>query len=210
MNRLHGRWRFQWNYGGGLLTDWGVHLLDIALWAMNVKSAPRSVHSAGGIFAYAANEIETADTQTTLFDMGDYLIEWEHNSGIQKGWYDRLYGIAFIGEKGTIVVDRQGWELYPENRKGEYLMPAIPPQSGATSDHAAHAIDFIEAIKNRRQPICTVDDGYQAAFFAHAGNIAYRSGEVLRWDETKQRFSASAANAFLTPTYRKPWKLPKL
>ena len=44
--RFHGLWRMFWNYGGGLITDWGVHLLDMALWGLNVKGMPNRVVAA--------------------------------------------------------------------------------------------------------------------------------------------------------------------
>jgi predicted dehydrogenase len=38
--RFHGSWRMFWDYGGGLMTDWGVHLLDMALWAKDYTEPP--------------------------------------------------------------------------------------------------------------------------------------------------------------------------
>ena len=57
-NRFHTRFRWFWDYAGGLMTDWGVHLIDIALWAMDAK-APRSVVASGGKFAYPEDAQET-------------------------------------------------------------------------------------------------------------------------------------------------------
>jgi len=33
-NRFHFNFRWYWDYAGGLMTDWGVHLLDYALLGM--------------------------------------------------------------------------------------------------------------------------------------------------------------------------------
>ncbi len=54
-NRFHGSWRMFRDYGGGLMTDWGVHLIDMGLWAMDVDYAPISVRSMGGNFANAGS-----------------------------------------------------------------------------------------------------------------------------------------------------------
>ena len=104
-NRFHGSWRHFWDQGGGLMTDWGVHLLDIPLWAMDVKT-PNSVSASGGIYAYPENCIETADTLNVLYDFGKFTIEWDHAGGLGKGIYGRNYGVAFVGNNGTLVVNR--------------------------------------------------------------------------------------------------------
>lgn len=210
-NRLHSVWRHQWDFGGGLLTDWGVHLLDIVLWAMDIREAPRSVSATGGIYRYTDRAIETPDTLNVLYELEDLTVTWEHSAGVQQGLYDRHYGIAFLGENGTLVVNRQGWELLPEVEDGAYRMPAIPARSGQGSNHEAHAIDFLTAIKDRVQPVCPVESGRDAAIFAHLGNIACRTGERLVWDSETRRFRDSeAANALLKPDYRAPWRWPQV
>ncbi|TAE50677.1 MAG: gfo/Idh/MocA family oxidoreductase [Bacteroidetes bacterium] len=210
-NRLHGVWRHQWHYGGGLLSDWGVHLLDIPLWAMKVEGAPQWVNAAGGIFVYPERQIETADTLNVSYAFEDWTLTWEHIGGSQTGLYNRNYGMAFIGANGTLVANREGWELLPVMRDNKYIMEALPPQKSAESNHEAHAINFLECIKSRKDPACTVEMGYLAAFYAHMGNISYRSGTRLKWDASRQNFGENkAANALITPEYRAPWELPKL
>ncbi len=79
--RFHGSWRMFWDYGGGLLTDWGVHLLDMALWGMNVKGMPKRVIGAGGKFAYPQNSPETFDTLSVVYEYDDFLIQWSNVAG---------------------------------------------------------------------------------------------------------------------------------
>ncbi|RMG70033.1 MAG: gfo/Idh/MocA family oxidoreductase [Bacteroidetes bacterium] len=207
--RVHGSWRHQWDFGGGLMTDWGVHLLDIVLWAMQVEGAPRSVRASGGIYAYPDRAIETPDTLDVQYDMGGWTLSWEQLGGVQRGIYGRNYGIAFIGANGTLVVNRSGWEVIPQAEDGRYLIPALPPQRGQESNHERHAINFLAAIRDQKDPICTVEMGREAAFYAHLGNIAQRTDSVLRWDATKGQFLQNkAANALLKPDYRAPWRWP--
>lgn len=206
--RFHGNWRFSWDYGGGLLTDWGVHLLDIALWAVDGKM-PNTIQSTGGIYAYKDNLIETADTQTVLYGYDDLHIEWEHVGGLHTGYYGRGYGIAFIGNDGTLVVNREGWELIPEVENGKPRTEAIPFQEPDRGDHLKHVTNFVESVRTRQLPICDVETGRNAAVLAHMGNIAYRTGDKLIWDgQAKQFVSNSRANALITPAYRQPWKRP--
>ena len=114
-NRFHFNFRWFWDYAGGLMADWGVHLMDYAIHGMNVKD-PKSVMAIGGKFAYPNDVQETPDTMQTVYDFGDFSILWEHAMGIDGGNYGRNHGISYIGNNGTLVLDRGGWEVIPENR----------------------------------------------------------------------------------------------
>ncbi|MDX1909188.1 MAG: Gfo/Idh/MocA family oxidoreductase [Bacteroidia bacterium] len=210
-SRLHGAWRHQWHYGGGLVTDWGVHLLDIPLWAMQVQGPPRWTNATGGIFVYPDRQIETADTLQVTYAFDTWTLTWEHVGGSQIGLYGRNYGMAFIGESGTLVANRDGWEIIPVMRDKKPLIEALPLQKTAESNHLAHAVNFLDCVKSRQNPACTVEQGYLAALFAHLANISYRTDARVVWDETTHSFGAhEAANALITPVYRKPWTLPKV
>src|SRR5690606_23175676 len=81
--RFHSSWRMFWDYGGGLLTDWGVHLLDMALWATDTITLPVSVSAAGGNWAFPDFDHETFDTMNVVYQMPDHVITWEHTAGTQ-------------------------------------------------------------------------------------------------------------------------------
>lgn len=209
-NRFHGSWRHFWDQGGGLMTDWGVHLLDIPLWAMGV-TVPKSVMASGGIYSYKDNCIETADTQNVLFDFGNFTLEWDHAGGISKGLYGRSYGVAFIGNNGTLVVNREGWEVIAEEADGKPKTDLISLQPADKNDHFKHVQNFVECLKTRNKSACDIEFGHNSAFVAHMGNIAYRTGNKLQWDVAKNNFVNDAkANALITPEYRAPWKFPKV
>jgi len=207
-NRFHGSWRFFWEQGGGLTTDWGVHLLDIPLLAMGV-SAPKSVSSHGGIYAYTNNALETSDTQSVIYDFGHFLLEWDHVSGLTKGPYGRNYGVAFIGNNGTLVVNREGWEVIAETEGEKTKMDPISLQPADPKNHEKHVKNFIDCVKTRSRPICDIEFGRNSAVLAHMGNIAYRTGNKLIWNAEAKNFgNDSAANALIKPSYREPWKFP--
>ena len=107
-NRFHFNFRWFWDYAGGLMTDWGVHLLDYALFGMQ-SPTPKSIMAMGGKFGYPDDAAETPDTLHTLFEFNDFTILWEHGIGIGDGGYGREHGVAFIGENGIMIVDRSGW-----------------------------------------------------------------------------------------------------
>lgn len=213
INRFHGSWRHFWDYGGGLMSDWGVHLLDMALWAKDLTEAPMQV------LTYAANSSsekkmrETFDTMTVVYPKKDYVINWDMTAGIQQGPYEKLYGLAFIGEKGTIVTDRNSFQVYPEwdEIKKTARTEARSFKEGKES-HALHAKNFVDCIKSRNKPVCPPELGRVAAMHAHIPNIAARTGEpVLIWNDKNASFSNSEkANALIKPEYRAPWKFPEI
>ena len=209
-NRFHGSWRMFWDYGGGLMTDWGVHLIDMALWVKETKDLPLAVTATGGNFAFPDRAHETFDTMSVSYQMKDYTINWEHTAGVQTGPYGRAYGLAFVGNDATLVIDRDGWELFPEMENGKYKVPAMPKQSGRDS-HEPHMKNFIECIKTRKDPACTIENGRLVAVYAHMANIALRTNSRLEWNDTTKNFgNNAAANALITPSYRTPWSLPKM
>lgn len=204
-NRFHFDFRWFWDYAGGLMTDWGVHMLDYALMGMKATT-PKSIMAAGGKFAYPDDAAETPDTLTTVYEFDDFNIQWEHANGIDGGPYGRNHGVAFIGNKGTLVVDRGGWEVIPEGDR----MEAVPLQKKVDDGLTLHAANFIEAVKSRDKASLNapIEAGAHIAIFSQMGNIAYRTGKKIYWDDAKQQFSDGDANKLLAATYHNGYQLP--
>ena len=204
--RFHGSWRMFWDYGGGLLTDWGVHLLDMALWGMNVKGMPKRVVGVGGNWAYPNNCAETFDTLSVIYEFDDFIIQWSNVAGTETGPYGRNYGLEFKGTNGTLVANRESWEVYPEQNRIEYVK-SMPNYK----DHRDHVTNFLTCMKTRNMnTACTIDNGSLCAKHAHLGNISARVGTELVYDDQKKKFNNKRANLLIEPEYRKPWKFPKL
>jgi predicted dehydrogenase len=208
-NRFHGMWRMFWDYGGGLQTDWGVHLIDMGLWALDLPTLPRSTVAVGGLFAHA-DRVETYDTQTALYRFDDVTLQWEHNAGIQSGPWGRNYGVAFVGTNGTLVANRQSWEVLPELDEDRPRMEVVQPQESVEAiSHLRHVEDFVRCVKTREPPAADIEVGWRAGLFAHLGNVAARVGREVVWNQEKQGFENDAeADALATPAYRKPWAFP--
>lgn len=212
-NRFHGSWRHFWDYGGGLMSDWGVHLLDMGMWAGDRVEAPKKVFTYGANLSKQEMQRETFDTMNVIFPKDNYVINWDMTGGIQYGQYDSPYGVKFVGEKGTIVTTRTKYHLYPEwdNRKREPMTKEVSFDHSKDA-HRDHVDNFLECIKSRNLPSCPPETGRAAALYAHIPNIAARIGEVvLVWDDENNRFTNSEkANEMITPEYRSPWKLPNI
>lgn len=210
VNRFHGKWRYFWDYGGGIMTDWGVHLLDIAF-AGTQSAYPKSVMSTGGKFSFPNSAMQTPDTQFTTYEFEDYVVSWEHVTGSTPGLYGNNYcGVAFVGNNGTLVVDREKWRLFPETVNRQDLLPAVPEQKGSGRDLALHVKNFIECIKTRVKTACDVETARNVAVNAQLGNIAMKTGRKLYWDNAANTFNDKEANQYIKPAYRGPWMLPKI
>jgi predicted dehydrogenase len=210
-NRFHFNFRWFWDYAGGLMTDWGVHLIDYVFYGMQV-SRPKSVMSIGGRYGYSETEdaAETPDTQQAIYEFDGFSMVWEHATGINGGPFQRDHGVAFIGNNGTLVIDRGGWEIFPDTRDGRYRMEALPRRSGSSGLNA-HAENFVACIRTRGRTNCPPDVAANTAINAHMGNVALRVGGRVYWDEATRRFRDNdEANRLLTPNYRAPWSLPKV
>ena len=194
-----------WDYGGGLMTDWGVHLLDMALWAKRVKTMPNSIQANAGNFLFPHGMHETFDTQSVLYQFDDYIMTWENNAGMEFGPYGKNYGLVFTGTNGTLVANRDDWQVYPEREK-------VPERTVKADyqDHRDHVLNFLKCMKSRnRNTACTIETGSLSAKYAHLGNIASRmSGTSLQYDDKNKSFNSVEANKYIKPQYRGPWEFP--
>lgn len=209
--RFHGSWRMFWDYGGGLMTDWGVHLLDMGLWAMDVQGMPEVVTGVGGKYYQPQGAHETFDTQYVTYAFPEFILSWEHNAGVETGPYDRPYGVLFKGTKGTLVADRNSWQIWAEKDRSTNAAKTVEKElKSDRKEHSNHIRNFIECVKNRDiHTACPIQVGSLVAKYAHMGNIAARmGGAALKYDAQKKSFGIKEADRYLRPAYRQPWKFP--
>jgi len=205
-HRFHFNFRWFWDYAGGLMTDWGVHLIQVLLWAMGPEP-PKSVMSSGGKYVLEDNS-ETPDTQITVYEFPSYTLVWEHKVGVGLGLYNRPWGMSFTGTEGTLVINDSGWEILREPTK-DALEPKKYP--GGADPRPAHVRNFLDCIKSRQQPIENLGVGHHVSTVAHLGNIALRTGHKVNWDTQAERvIDDPKADALVSVPYRKPWQLPYL
>lgn len=210
-NRFHFNFRWYWDYAGGLMTDWGVHLIDYALLGSQA-TVPRSIMASGGKFAYPDDAEETPDTLTTVYDFGKFNILWEHATGINGGPYNRDHGIAFIGNNGTLVLDRGGWEVIPEKQDGKERMDTVAYQKRSDNGLDLHTKNFLDVVKSRKMEDlkCSIQEGAHVATVCQMGNIAFKTGKKIYWDAGKEKFTDADANKYLTAEYHNGYSIPEV
>lgn len=184
-------WHWFWNWGTGEALNNGVHLLDVARWAMGV-SFPTKVSSFGGRWHdVGLDDWETPDTQQ---------IDLEFGTGKGISWFGRscstygapgykANGIIFQGSKGTIDYDGSGsYCVYDLDNKliktvGEDSTKKVNLANSADPGlNDTHAQNFIEAIRGNAKLTAPIDQGHCSTLLAQLGNIAQRSGRSLKID----------------------------
>ncbi len=203
-NRFHFNFRWFWDYAGGLMTDWGVHLLNICLWGMGPEW-PLRVSSVGGKYVLDDNS-ETPDTQATMFEFPSYNLIFEHQvqGGLGPNW--KPHGMLFSGANGTLVIDDAGWRVKPEP-KNKDLEPEEHP--AGPDARPAHVRNFLDCVKTREKPVENLEVGHFVSTVAHLGNLALRSRSEIAWDADKEEaVDNPEANRLVKAHYRAPWKLP--
>ncbi|MBY0436349.1 MAG: Gfo/Idh/MocA family oxidoreductase [Cyclobacteriaceae bacterium] len=206
-NRFHFNFRWYWDYAGGLMTDWGVHLIDYALLGMDAKF-PKSAVALGGKYAYPDGAHETPDTLATVYDFEGYNMIWEHAQSISNGNYGRDHGISYIGNNGTLVLDRGGWEVIPDEKR----MEAVTRQPNKGSGLDQHMQNFISVVKSRKMNdlTCPIQAGAHVATVCQMGNISYKTGDRVTWDTAKGKFNEEKANGLVNARYNNGYSVPKV
>ena len=207
-NRFTFNWRYFWDYGGGYLTDFVCHIVDLVHWAMDVD-APTSIAATGGRYVTKDNA-ETPDTLEVIYhyDKGEngFDMVWSQTDRSSLGFADKGMGILFQGTEASLVADYNSFKIYPE--KGHKI--ELPEKSLPRS--VGHHREWLNAIKSRGETSCRFEYGQRLSTVGHLGNISLWTGETLKWDAKTERVTNHPeANAHLSrPEYRAPWSIPKV
>jgi hypothetical protein len=195
--RCHWNFRWVWDYSGGMLTDWGAHLIDVAQWGNNTEhTGPVEVQGTGdwtvdGIY----NTAMTWD------------LHYTYANGVQLHVKSNRPGIRFEGTEGWIGT--QGWTGAPEAEPESILQSEIGPNETRLYTAPDEHRNFLDCVKSRKPCYAPAETGHRTITIAHMGNIAMKLGCKLRWNPDTERFVGDdSANAMLSRTMRAPWKLP--
>lgn len=205
------RFRFNLDYSGGQVTNFGAHSNDLAQWALGMDAGgPVEVEDLGSEWPPPGSLYNTA-TRTAFrakYASGVELICRTDQPG---------FGVRFEGSEGWIEYGYQGLKTYPETLKSSALGPNevhLPRSQPARTEESNrfhipdHARNFLDAIKSRQEPVAPVEVGHRSATVCHLGNIAMRLKRRLRWDPVTEQFGGDEeANQMLERPMRAPWRL---
>ncbi len=202
-NHFHYNWHWFWNWGTGELGNNGIHGLDVARWGLGVD-APKTVSSSGGKFVFDDDQ-EVPDTQIVTYEFPDSCLVWEHRMWSKHGIDGLTFGIAFYGNKGTLVIDEKGWRVEdPDGGK-----PEKPLSGKAANGVASHVQNFLDCVRSREKPNADIETGHLSTRLCHLGNIAYRTGRKLTFDASREAFvDAPEADKLLSREYSSRFEMP--
>jgi predicted dehydrogenase len=205
-NRFHWNYIYFWDYSGGMIIAWGVHLIDIVLLAMK-SAGPTAVTTSGGKFVLN-DARETPDTAEVMFEFPEYTLTYScrHATSFCQGGSRADHGIQFWGDQATLLVNRFGYQIIPEREGAE-------PSAGAKdldNGEERHQRGFVSAVRSRKAPVCSIEEGHRSTTACQLANISYRTGRKIRWDPAREVIVGdSEASRYLTKEYRAPWVLGK-
>jgi len=191
-NRCH--WNFRWNldYSGGQVTDWGAHFIDMAHWGMGTELAgPVEVRGTG-----------TWPPRTALWNTATaFEIECVYAGGVRMLITSRGGGVRFEGTDGW--VDLEGG-TEPAGLRQSAIGPGEVRLHEAASMHA----DFLEAVRTRRRTAAPAEVAHRSITPAHLGNIAMLVGRPIRWDPRREEIVGDQeASRHLQRPKRAPWRV---
>ena len=211
------RW---WKDFSSQMGNWGVHYMDVIRWMMG-ETAPIAITAHGGKYA-VQDDRDIPDTMEVLFEFASGAIvkfsihEANGGGGVQGG------EVELNGAKGNLVASQNGYKITPA-RRGQFQTwdQLVEAESevlkgnakfgdlNITENSTANLIrDFLDCVKSRNTPLCTLEDGHRSTSFAHLANIALEMGQRIEWDPIKETVTnLPEANELLHYEYRAPWKL---
>lgn len=207
VNKHFPMWRMYREYGGGMITDWGAHHLDITHWGLDMdRSGPTEIHP-------VENWNQAQEGAQLVYPGG---VQVSHVS---------VNGVTFYGSDGQVYVNRGKIKVTLKDKVEAAFMakedkPALSEQLDtlektllsnarvrlyASSDHKA---DFLNAIVTRKQPIADVETGARTVIGCHLLGFAYYFGQKFKWNAADNRFDGGSGDPrWLHREYRGTWSL---
>jgi predicted dehydrogenase len=183
-------WHWFSIYGTGETLNNGTHEVDICRWALGVDY-PNRISSLGGRYQFK-DDWQFYDTLVTSFEYEGKMISWEGKSCQGMKYYGRDRGSTIMGTTGTVLVDRDGYEIYDLDGKqtSEYRAGSTTSSSdlvGRDSMTVAHFANFIAGIRNGEKLNAPVSVGNISVTMLQVSNIAWEVSRDLHVDTTDGR-----------------------
>jgi predicted dehydrogenase len=190
------RWRTYYDYGGGLVTDWGVHLVDVAHWYLNADAKAPRLTSASAQYVNVENpeRDQIPDAFVVSWQYDTFVMSFTNVAMTNPDF--GLQGTYFYGPNGCLHVHRAGFQIRPSQRRRVTGGPEPPPPIESRlrrfeenyendPDTSAHCRNFLDCVKSRQRPACDLEIGFHSTLPCLLGILAIRQGRSFTWDGTK-------------------------
>ncbi len=204
-------WHWLTRYGTGEALNNGTHEVDVARWALGVDY-PERVTASGGRYQYK-DDWQFPDTMVTSFTYPDQMLDWEGRCCNGMKMYGRERGVTVLGTTGTVLVDREGYEVYDWHGKktDEYTTGKQNSSADLLSRDSMTDLHFgnlINAIRNGEPLHSPIEVANVSVTILQLSNIAYFVNRELKLD-TKDGHIANDPEAMKmwARTYQKGWEM---
>ncbi len=201
-DKYYSSFRWFWDYAGGMMTDWGVHWLDIVQLAFD-EQMPQSVTALGAKF-YLEDNRETPDTLQVTYEYPGFIATYENREGNAQSMFNKSGGILFCGNKATMFLDRNGYQIIQEKAAVNVKPVEVKATSSGNLEHWAN---FLACMKSREKPTSDIEKCFRSTSTCLLGNIALRSKLRLDWDAQKETVLQPEGRKYMSREERKPWKI---
>jgi len=203
-------WHWFWNWGTGETLNNGTHEVDVCRWALGVDY-PDTVTASGGRYHFR-DDWEFYDTLVTSFEYGDRMITWEGMSCQGKKHHGRDRGATIHGTEGTVLVDREGYQVFSLDDK--LLREFNARRESSTQDlrsiddmTTAHFRNLLDAIRTGARLRAPIEDANISVTMLHLSNIAWKLDRALHLDRRNGHvLDDEKAMALWRREYAKGWE----
>jgi predicted dehydrogenase len=189
------RWRGWWDYGGGLITDWGVHLTDVALWYLNAQRVGPLLTSGTAQYVNFVNpdRDQSPDAFSVSWQYPEFVMTF--TNAVVHDWEFGRQGNYFFGPGGSLLIHRSGYEVRPsraaaegQSTKGPRRVPVRERGDQERDSHTSeHARNFLDCVKSRQKPVSDLEIGFYASLPTLLAVMAVREGRSFKWDDAAKK-----------------------
>jgi len=189
---VHYDWHWFWNYGGGDITNQGIHQMDVARWFLGEKGLPPTVMSFGGRFGYQ-DDAETPNTLVSVFGFKKAPLIFEVRGLPMKAGMRAMdkfkgtdVGVVVQCENGYVTVGSNGGAVVYDNQNKVL-------QKFAKNTLGQHRQNYIKAIHARKVTNAPVEEIHYSSSLCHLGNLSYLVGSEKSNKELADAVKSDAA-----------------
>jgi predicted dehydrogenase len=198
--------RYFWDYAGGAMTDWGVHLID-PLHQCFDEVMPKSVVALGDKF-YVKDNSQTPDTMLATFQYPKFLASYESRTCNPLPMFGMSQGAGTMvhGTEASMLVNRSGCWVIP-NPKSKTEAQTFEKDQTMSQMNVPHWKNWIACIKSRAKPTSEIETCVRSSTACILANLSMRFKTRLDWDEANWTVTQAEVQPYLKAKYRAPWKL---
>jgi hypothetical protein len=175
-----------------MITNWGAHLNDIALWGMKKEYQNPVTIEGNGTF-----------DKGIWHTISAFNVDYTYADGMKLKYKIDVPFVKFIGKEGWIRIE------YPDKltaSSDSILNYELTGNDVSYKDTLTDKADFLRSIETGKPALEPLEVGYNVYLMTMMGLISVELGTKLTWDQKVGQFIGdNAANSKLVRPFREKW-----